>query len=78
MGEQYGGSLNKLRKMTALWIYDKLGQSSNKYLDKDFWLRQSDSLFISGKAPELSETTASVMPAFFEVNSLNLPAYGAA
>lgn len=78
MGEKYGDSLNKLRKMTALWIYDKLGQSSNKYLDKDFWLRQSDSLFISGKAPELSETTASVMPAFFEVNSLNLPAYGAA
>jgi hypothetical protein len=77
-GEKYGESLNKLRKMTALWIYDNLGQSSNKYLDKDFWLRQSDSLFVSGKAPELSGTAASVMPAFFEVNSLNLPSYGAA
>jgi hypothetical protein len=31
MGEKYGESLNKLRKMTALWIYDKLGKSSNKY-----------------------------------------------
>jgi hypothetical protein len=78
MGEKYGESLNKLRKMTALWIYDKLGQSSNKYLDKDFWLRQSDSLFISGKAPELNGTTASVMPSFFETNALNLPAYGRA
>jgi hypothetical protein len=78
MGEKYGESLNKLRKMTALWIYDKLGQSSNKYLDKDFWLRQSDSLFLSGKAPELNGTTASVMPSFFECNSLNLPAYGRA
>jgi hypothetical protein len=75
-GEKYGESLNKLRKMTALWIYDKLGKSSNKYLDKDFWLRQSDNLFISGKAPELSATTASVMPCFFESNALNLPSYG--
>ena len=75
-GEKYGESLNKLRKMTALWIYDKLGKSSNKYLDKDFWLRQSDSLFVSGKAPELSATTASVFPSFFETNALNLPSYG--
>lgn len=75
-GEKYGESLNKLRKMTALWIYDKLGKSSNKYLDKDFWLRQSDNLFVSGKAPELNETKASTMPCFFESNSLNLPQYG--
>lgn len=77
-GEKYGESLNKLRKMTALWIYDKLGASSNKYLDKDFWLRQSDALFINGRAPELNETRASTVPAFFETNALNLPAYGKA
>jgi hypothetical protein len=47
-------------------------------LDKDFWLRQSDNLFLNGKAPELNATAASVMPAFFESNSLNLPAYGKA
>ncbi len=75
-GEKYGNSLNKLRKMTALWIYDKLGKSSNKYLDKDFWLRQSDSLFVSGKAPELQATRVSTIPSFFECNSLNLPQYG--
>ena len=74
--EKYGESLNKLRKMTALWIYDKLGKSSNKYLDKDFWLRQSDSLFYSGKAPELQGTRVSTIPSFFECNSLNLPSYG--
>jgi hypothetical protein len=74
--EKYGESLNKLRKMTALWIYDKLGQSSNKYLDKDFWLRQSDNLFFTGKAPELNETRVSTVPAFFETSALNLPAYG--
>jgi hypothetical protein len=76
VGEKYSESLNKLRKMTAMWIYDKLGKSSNRYLDKDFWLRQSDNLFLHGKAPELSETKASVMPSFFETNALNLPAYG--
>ena len=75
-GEEYSNSLNKLRKMTALWIYDKLGQSANKYLDKDFWLRQSDSLFVSGKAPELQGTRVSTIPSFFECNSLNLPQYG--
>ena len=64
--------------MTALWIYDKLGSSSNKYLDRDFWLRQSDALFINGRAPELNETRASTVPAFFETNALNLPAYGKA
>jgi len=33
-------------------------------------------LFYSGKAPELNETRASTVPAFFETNALNLPAYG--
>jgi hypothetical protein len=78
MNETYGKSLNGLRKMTALWIYDKLGPSDDKWLDKDFWLRQSDKLFYEGKAPELSSTRRSVMPSFFESNALNLPSYGAA
>jgi hypothetical protein len=76
MNETYGKSLDELRKMTALWIYDKLGKSEDKWLDKDFWLRQSDKLFYEGKAPELSSTRRSVMPSFFECNSLNLPSYG--
>ena len=27
---------------------DKLGHSSDKYLDKDFWMKQSDSLYHQG------------------------------
>jgi len=76
LGEGAGQSLNKLRRATALWIFDKLGQSENKWLDKDFWLRQSDNLFERGKAEELSETQRSRMPAFFEAANTSLPSYG--
>ena len=76
LGEGAGQSLNRLRRATALWIFDKLGQSENKWLDKDFWLRQSDNLFERGKAEELSETQRSRMPAFFEAANTSLPSYG--
>jgi hypothetical protein len=76
LGENAGQSLNKLRRATALWIFDELGASANKWLDKDFWLRQSDNLFERGKAEELSETSRSRMPAFFEAPNTSLPAYG--
>jgi len=69
-------SLNKLRKATVLWVFDKLTKCSNKWLDKDFWLRQSDQLFERGKAEELSDTQRSRMPSFFETANTNLPAYG--
>jgi hypothetical protein len=52
-----------------------LGSNTNKKLDKDFWLRASDQLMYQGKAPELSETKAARMPAFFEHNNINLPKY---
>jgi hypothetical protein len=76
LGEGASQSLNRLRRATALWIFDKLGQSENKWLDKDFWLRQSDNLFERGKAEELSETQRSRMPAFFEAANTSLPSYG--
>ncbi len=76
LGEAAGQSLNKLRRATALWIFDELGASENKWLDKDFWLRQSDNLFERGKAEELSETSRSRMPAFFEAPNTSLPSYG--
>ena len=56
LGETAGQSLNKLRRATALWLFDQLGDSDNKWLNKDFWLRQSDNLFSRGKAEELSDT----------------------
>jgi len=76
LGEGAGQTLNKLRRATALWAFDNLGKSENKWLDKDFWLRQSDNLFEKGKAEELTETQRSRMPAFFEASNVNLPSYG--
>ena len=69
-------SLNRLRRATVGWVVDGLGSSDNKYLDKDFWLNQSDSLYERGKAPGLSDTQRARMPAFFEAANTDLPQYG--
>jgi hypothetical protein len=69
-------NLNKLRRATVHWAMDMLGHSQDKYLNKDFWLRQSDSLYASGKAEGLVDTQRSRMPAFFETSAVNLPQYG--
>jgi hypothetical protein len=57
-------------------VIDALSSSENKYLDKDFWLKQSDSLYERGKAPGLSDTQRARMPAFFEASNTDLPQYG--
>ena len=69
-------SLDKLRKATINWILQplKIG-TSNKYLDKKFWLDASDRLMYEGKAPQLNDTKAGRMPAFFEHANTNLPQY---
>ena len=76
LGEKESQSLDKLRAATAAWMFEKLGGSSNKWLDKDFWLRQSRSLFWTGKAEELSSLRASRAIAFFESANTSLPSYG--
>ena len=68
-------SLDKLRKATINWVMQPLKQSEDKYLDKKFWLDQSDSLMYSGKAEGLIETQRARMPAFFEHANPNLPQY---
>ena len=68
--------LNKLRRATVAWVMDGLGSSQDKYLDKDFWIKQSDNLYTRGKADGLGETQRSRMPAFFEASNVNLPKYG--
>ena len=68
--------LNKLRKATVAWVMDGLGNHENDYLDKDFWLKQSDSLYHRGKAEGLKDTQRSRMPSFFETSNVNLPSYG--
>ena len=69
-------SLDKLRKATINWIFQPLGiNTTDKYLDKNFWLDTSDRLMYEGKAPQLSETRSARMPAFFEHSNVNLPQY---
>ena len=69
-------SLDKLRKATINWILQPLGiNTTDKYLDKKFWLDASDRLMYEGKAPEFSETQRARMPAFFEHANTNLPQY---
>jgi hypothetical protein len=69
-------SLDKLRKATINWVMQPLGRNTtNKYLDKKFWLDSSDRLMYEGKAPELADTKRARMPAFFEHANPNLPQY---
>lgn len=75
LGYEPSPSLDKLRKATINWVMSPLKQSSNKYLDKKFWLDASDRLMYEGKAPELSDTKRARMPAFFEHANPNLPQY---
>ncbi|NBU93981.1 MAG: ferritin-like domain-containing protein [Actinobacteria bacterium] len=71
-------SLNKLRAATAAWLFDDLGKSDDKWLDKDAWMNRSKRLFWEGKAPDMVESRASRMISFFESSNVNLPSYGAA
>lgn len=77
LGEEESQSLDKLRAATVAWLFDDLGTSSNQWLNKDFWLRQSRSLFWTGKAPELSTTKNSRAISFFESPNTSLPDYSA-
>jgi hypothetical protein len=76
MGLEVSPSLDKLRKATINWVMQPLsGTNPDKYLNKNFWLESSDRLMYEGKAPQLAETKASRMPAFFEHSNNNLPQY---
>jgi hypothetical protein len=75
LGLTPSASLDKLRKATINWVMSPLGESSDKYLDKKFWLDSSDRLMYEGKAPELAATKSARMPAFFEHSNVNLPQY---
>jgi len=68
-------SLNQLRRATVAWVVDGLGTPDNKYLNKDFWIAQSDSLYAKGTAPGLQETQRARVISFFEHNNVDLPSY---
>ena len=76
LGLRPSASLDKLRKATINWVLQPLGiNTTDKYLDKKFWLDSSDRLMYEGIAPQLSDTKAARMPAFFEHSNVNLPQY---
>lgn len=75
LGLTVSQSLDTLRKATIQWVVQKLGRSEDRYLDRQFWIDQSDSLMYSGKAEGLIETKRARMPAFFEHSNTNLPQY---
>lgn len=75
LGLTLSPSLDALRKATIQWVMSPLKRSDNKYLDRQFWIDQSDSLMYSGKAEGLIETQRARMPAFFEHANSNLPSY---
>ena len=76
LGYNISPSLDKLRKATISWVMQPLGiNTTDKYLDKKFWLDSSDRLMYEGRAPELSATKSARMPAFFEHSNVNLPQY---
>ena len=69
-------SLNKLRKATVDWVFQPLkAENPDKFLAKNFWHSQSDSLFEKGIAEGFSNTRSARMPAFFEHSNVNLPQY---
>jgi len=76
LGEEDSQSLNRLRAATAAWLFEDLGPNENRWLDKDFWMRQSESLFFTGKAPEMVDTRRARQIAFFESSNVDLPSYG--
>jgi len=75
LGLTVSPSLDKLRKATINWVMAPLTDHPSKYLNKNFWLDQSDSLMYSGRAEGLLETQRARMPAFFEHANPNLPQY---
>ena len=76
LGYNISPSLDNLRKATMSWVLQPLSASNPvKHLNKKFWMDSSDRLMYEGKAPELSFTKASRVPAFFEHANTDLPQY---
>ena len=75
LGLRHSNSLDKLRKATVNWIFEPLKRSEDRYLDKQFWMDQSDNLMYAGKAKGLQDTQRARMPAFFETSNSDLPSY---
>ena len=53
-------SLDNLRKATIHWVLQPLKNSTDKHLNKQFWLDASDQLMYQGKAPQFADTKAAL------------------
>jgi hypothetical protein len=76
LGEKETESLNKLRAATVAWLFEHLGKSEDQWLDKDKWMKRSERLFWTGKAPDMVASRRSRMISFFEAPNTCLPSYG--
>ena len=76
LNEKDSQSLNKLRAATAAWMFEKLGKSEDKWLDKDTWMKRSERLFWEGKVSDMDETRRARSISFFEAANTSLPSYG--
>jgi len=76
LGLRPSQSLDKLRKATINWIFQPLrNDATDRYLNKKFWLDQSDNLMYAGKTEGLVDTKRARVPAFFETSNSDLPSY---
>jgi len=76
LGLRPSQSLDKLRKATINWIFQPLrSNATDRYLNKQFWLDQSDNLMYAGKTEGLVDTKRARVPAFFETSNSDLPSY---
>ena len=76
LGLRYSPSLDKLRKATVNWIFQPLkNNAEDRYLNRQFWMDQSDNLMYSGKTEGLADTRRARVPAFFETSNSDLPSY---
>ncbi len=76
MGIDSSKKVDRLRRETIAWITEDLVENlNNQYLDRDFWIRQSDSLYKFGKADGFRETKRAQFLAFFETDALETPQY---
>jgi len=75
LGYTWSPSLDELRKETVAWVTEGLDIEGTQYGNPDFWMKTSDNLLYSGKAPQLQATKKARMIAPFETNNANIPVY---
>jgi hypothetical protein len=74
LGYSFAPSLDELRDRTVRFLVSDLNVPGKLGLPK-VWLDASENLLHKGFAPQLEETKAYIMPAFFESHSADLPQY---